>query len=328
MTANLRPLTLREILDGSLRIYRGGFFVFAGIASFPALAYAALSTIGRMFGPNQPNSGKYLLFHMTLSGLSSKAAMYFVQEFIHLLFYPAFACVTVGAITGQRSSLRPAIAAFRNRAKEFLALALALATVEVLVPALLFIGSAALIGRIADAHAGGALAAGAELVFVLIVLLIVGFIVSMGTSLAFSFPASVLEGAAWLESLKRSWALSRGCRAKIFLVWLLIFVVGMGLILLVVLPTDILVFALHWKRFAWHGYPLYRLLNLLEIVLVSTLLGPIFPIVLTLIYYDQRIRHEGYDIERMMDAAGMNAPVAPHPGDGPAAPAEAGEGQD
>ena len=28
-----------------------------------------------------------------------------------------------------------------------------------------------------------------------------------------------------------------------------------------------------------------------------------------LIYYDQRIRLEGFDIECMMDAAGMNAPV-------------------
>lgn len=39
--------------------------------------------------------------------------------------------------------------------------------------------------------------------------------------------------------------------------------------------------------------------------------APIFPIALTLIYYDQRIRKEGYDIERMMEAAGLNAIAAP-----------------
>jgi len=48
---------------------------------------------------------------------------------------------------------------------------------------------------------------------------------------------------------------------------------------------------------------------------ISTLLAPIFPIALTLFYYDQRIRHEGYDIERMMDAAGMNAPKSSLGGD-------------
>lgn len=34
----------------------------------------------------------------------------------------------------------------------------------------------------------------------------------------------------------------------------------------------------------------------------------LYPIVRTLFYYDQRIRQEGYDIERTMDAAGMIAP--------------------
>jgi hypothetical protein len=41
------------------------------------------------------------------------------------------------------------------------------------------------------------------------------------------------------------------------------------------------------------------------------LVGPVFPIVLTLFYYDQRIRKEGYDIERIMDAAGLSAVAAP-----------------
>jgi hypothetical protein len=48
-------------------------------------------------------------------------------------------------------------------------------------------------------------------------------------------------------------------------------------------------------------------------VLVTALYGvlaPIFPIALTLFYYDQRIRKEGFDIERMMDAAGLNAAEA------------------
>ena len=36
-------------------------------------------------------------------------------------------------------------------------------------------------------------------------------------------------------------------------------------------------------------------------------------------YYDQRIRHEGYDIERMMEEAGMTAPSTPPGGDSPVA---------
>jgi hypothetical protein len=39
-------------------------------------------------------------------------------------------------------------------------------------------------------------------------------------------------------------------------------------------------------------------------------------------YYDQRIRHEGYDIERMMEEAGMTAPSTPPGGDGFIVPVE------
>ena len=36
------------------------------------------------------------------------------------------------------------------------------------------------------------------------------------------------------------------------------------------------------------------------------LLGSLYPIAITLIYYDQRLRHEGYDIEMMMESAGLS----------------------
>jgi hypothetical protein len=41
----------------------------------------------------------------------------------------------------------------------------------------------------------------------------------------------------------------------------------------------------------------------------NTFIGPIYATGLTLFYYDQRVRKEGYDIEWMMQAAGLT-PVA------------------
>ena len=58
---------------------------------------------------------------------------------------------------------------------------------------------------------------------------------------------------------------------------------------------------------------------------INAVIAPFYPIAMTLIYYDQRIRREGYDIERMMQAAGMNAPLAPPAGVRAAAPDEASE---
>jgi hypothetical protein len=41
------------------------------------------------------------------------------------------------------------------------------------------------------------------------------------------------------------------------------------------------------------------------------LLDPLFSNAITLIYYDQRIRREGFDIEMLMEAAGLGAVGAP-----------------
>ena len=46
---------------------------------------------------------------------------------------------------------------------------------------------------------------------------------------------------------------------------------------------------------------------------------------MTLLYYDQRMRHEGLDIEWMMHAAGMSAPVPVERAPGPVVAAQSGE---
>jgi hypothetical protein len=43
--------------------------------------------------------------------------------------------------------------------------------------------------------------------------------------------------------------------------------------------------------------------------LTNSFVGPIYATGFTLFYYDQRVRKEGYDIERMMQAAGMSQPT-------------------
>jgi hypothetical protein len=57
----------------------------------------------------------------------------------------------------------------------------------------------------------------------------------------------------------------------------------------------------------------------------SILVAPLFPIALTLLYYDQRMRREGFDIEWMMNAAGMHAPESAESPVEPVVAVEAGE---
>jgi hypothetical protein len=96
--------------------------------------------------------------------------------------------------------------------------------------------------------------------------------------------------------------------------------------------SALLAFLLRWIVGCFGGLlPYYRnaftSIGFLAAFVVSVIIGPIFPIALTLFYYDQRIRHEGYDIERMMDAAGLNAPATPPSGEAAPGAAEAVEGR-
>jgi hypothetical protein len=53
-----------------------------------------------------------------------------------------------------------------------------------------------------------------------------------------------------------------------------------------------------------------RVLQQMVAFVTNTFIGPMYATGLTLFYYDQRIRKEGYDIEWMMQAAGLTAPTA------------------
>jgi hypothetical protein len=50
------------------------------------------------------------------------------------------------------------------------------------------------------------------------------------------------------------------------------------------------------------------------VFLINAFIGPIYAIGLTLFYYDQRIRKEGFDIEWMMQAAGLAPAPSAAPG--------------
>jgi hypothetical protein len=120
--------------------------------------------------------------------------------------------------------------------------------------------------------------------------------------------------------LRRSWVLSRRSRARIIFAWLAVVAAGLfgSLLARWAVYFAFRLSGSNWSM--WRGFPLFPACSLLASAFVSMLIGPVYPIATTLFYYDQRIRHEGYDIEMMMEEAGMRAPSTPPDGDGLAAP--------
>lgn len=109
-------------------------------------------------------------------------------------------------------------------------------------------------------------------------------------------PAVVLEGLGPIVALDRTWQLSKSCTAHIFfslgLAWLLYFVVA-------AVAT---------------GVGAALLSNSLTGILSALLIIPIYPllaVVSTLLYYDLRIRKEGFDLEVMSRELGAPAAALP-----------------
>jgi len=124
----------------------------------------------------------------------------------------------------------------------------------------------------------------------------------MSLRYSLAVPACVVEELPATAAIKRSIELSLGSRGRIFVLGLLVYAVRMLLGILFGFPL----IALAIKH---PGHPLpvgWLMMQQVGFFVSSSLIGPIYSIGLTLFYYDQRIRKEGFDIEWMMHAAGLS----------------------
>ena len=114
-----------------------------------------------------------------------------------------------------------------------------------------------------------------------------------------SVPAKVLEHKGVLDSMSRSMELTKGSRGRIFVIGLLIFVLSIGVSWLLQWPiliaagfsirSGIQRMAIGWQAAA-----------LVAEFVSRSLVGALGTIALSLVYYDQRVRREAFDLQLMM----------------------------
>ena len=140
----------------------------------------------------------------------------------------------------------------------------------------------------------------------------------------------VLEKKSAWDSLQRGWSLSKGTRGRIFVMFLLVMALAMAVSMISAIPSMIIILtsAAGGSQPAT-GSVAFIVAEITRAILdlvLQVALAPISAIALVLFYYDQRIRKEGFDIEWMMQQAGLTqtASNAPAPGilgiSGPVAP--------
>lgn len=128
----------------------------------------------------------------------------------------------------------------------------------------------------------------------------------IGIALAFAIPAAALEETSGWKALRRSWKLTRGSRGRILVAWFMATACALAL-------EGVVAFLAWWIATLLQTGPhraefnrqVYEVVVYSFYAVIGAVVGPLYPIAVTLFYYDQRSRKEGFDVEIMMEAAGL-----------------------
>lgn len=336
METNLRPLTLGEILDRTAQLYRTNFVLFAGI--FAVYAGVALMLNLLLLGLGESLKALHVTGPLVWITVSASG----VELLILFLLVGAAVAAICRAVAwvhlGEPATIRGAYKSVLPRLGRYLWLMTITALVVWTPIALLYggyfgyllyygkslgspVGTAAAQQAAAANPQAALIAVIATGVFVLLLLPVGVYTILMGLRYSLALPACVVENLKARPALRRSVQLSKGARGRIFVLGLLIGVIKLGFIFL----TQFFIFISLFKNHGQIGVGLSALSQIIAFF-TNSFLGPIYATGITLFYYDQRVRKEGYDIEWMMQAAGLTPPaleLAAEPGtpDEPLTPA-------
>jgi hypothetical protein len=130
-----------------------------------------------------------------------------------------------------------------------------------------------------------------------LLLIVPGVLLALSWSLA--VPAKVLEDKGATDAMSRSSELTKGNRGRIFVIWFLFLVASIGINLLLQWPIELAGgvgsrFALHRLSMGW------QVASLTATFVSQCLVGPLATIAFSLVYFDERVRKEAFDLQLMM----------------------------
>jgi hypothetical protein len=292
-----------QLLDRTFALYRKNFMLFVGIAALGPAAYLAfqLLTIGSaaLPGATPQRSGV---------AIASLGIGFFVGFLVMLAGWAISQAATVRAVAavhlGREITIGGAYKALRGRLWRVLGVFISVillvgfsAAVIMLIAGVM--GSLAVVGG-AQAGKAGAIAGGVFAVAAAVVAALLAITIYVRYSLAIQ--ACVVEDLPVIASLKRSAVLSKGARTRVLTIYfifaILSFVIGAVLAVLATGVSTLL-----------HSPILAMILLYLSSFVSGSLTGPLATIGISLLYYDERVRKEAFDLQLMM--ASLDVPTPP-----------------
>ncbi len=316
----LRPMSTSQVLDRTFQLYRSNFVLFAGIAALtPALKlivglvqlrFVGAPLLSQGAAPNGTEMQMYLV--RTLIAMLAGGVVYLVgTAFASSATIYAVSMVHLGKTTTIRESYSKIGRIFWRILGLIIRIAL-LAAWPILAAYCLILAMAFVTPSIV--RTAGSTAAGIFAI-VLVLAAVGGFFAGLWwvfyavCKYALAIPAATLEDVPGKVSIIRSKYLTQGRRGRIFLIYLLTFL--MAAILTYVLETPALVAS---KMVFFDATTHISMASLIWIYIAGflggTLAGPIATIAIALVYYDERVRREAFDLQVMMESIGQAPPSA------------------
>ncbi len=310
MDLALRPMSTSQVLDRTFHIYRNHFVLLAGIG---ALLPAMLLVMQLAFIP---------------LGFPPQAAAKTPPEALMIVVLGYFCCYGVIYLVGTALAGGATVVgvsklhlgqgvtigeAYRHVFARFWRIVGVIVLLGLIVFGSLFVGEliaiiivTVSIGSSAIFARGGAMMGIGMVVAVIwagaVFLGAVGAALFFYSKLALAIPACILEQLPVGVALRRSWYLTKGSVWRIMLVNLLTWVLSLVLGLALTVPGQVLAATLPNK------------VQLLGLVLqhiggfiAGVVAGPIATTAIALIYYDQRVRKEAFDLQHMMEQMGQQS---------------------
>jgi len=313
MNEVLHPLQLGEILDRTAQMYRARFPAFLGIATIPAATMfvftAGFVTLITWVGASLK------------SGTASAGVLgWSLLIILMLLIVPvALGATALGeaaisdaaarCFLGHPITIRGAYKEAWKRGWRFAGLLVLQGLAIAVVPAIVFfmVLGIMIATKVREMATNDPSPVFGGLVFVAVVVVGV-FAVWMLLRVCLAFPTCVVERTTAWSALRRGTRLSDGTKWRILVLYILGLLLTQILAWAVAFPAMIaiaLIPGLQGQKHAQLLGVIVMLVSYAAMFAMRALTKPIYGIALTLFYFDQRIRKEGFDIEWMMQQAGM-----------------------
>jgi hypothetical protein len=302
MQAALRPMSTAQVLDRTFHVYRNQFPLLAGIGVLlPVLLLVVrLGFVPLGYPPRGPALRNPLLFWTIFLEYWSSWMLLYV--FGHAIT----AAATVYAVSRLQLGAQVTIAeAYRKTLPRFWTLLrIALNIYLRIVGSLLLTIAAVVLGGFGLDFLFRFLSISSNNVQIWVGSISIGLVFLAGVlwmlylyaKYCLAIPACIIEGMPARPALRRSRFLARQSLRRITLIYLLMVVLGLVLSTVLWLPGQL--YAVYFR----HSLIMAILLRSLGSFIAGALAGPIATIAIALVYYDQRIRKEAFDLQFMMES--------------------------